>query len=339
MKAAEHYSTPNASRVKMQKSLVLWRQILRKNFTDWEKLADFLELSNEQRQKILDKKQFGLNLPWRLAQTIAKSTLDDPILKQFLPTAEEAVIASGFQIDPVHDQEYRKEAKFLQKYPGRALLICTSACAMHCRYCFRQNFDYERERGFSKEIELIRQDSTLREIILSGGDPLSLDDAVLNELLDSIEKIPHVRRIRFHTRFPIGIPERIDEGFLALLKNRRIQLWFVVHVNHPRELDEEVLARLKNVQRLGIPVLNQSVLLKGINDDIATHKQLCEILVDNGILPYYLHQLDRVQGTAHFEVDQNDGLQLVKELSASLSGYAVPKYVSEIPGRSSKTPL
>lgn len=324
----------------MQKAPSLWRQVLRKNFTDWEKLAGFLEFSDEQRQKILKNSKFGLNLPFRLAQKIAKSTWNDPILKQFLPAVEESLIISGFQKDPVNDQEYRREAKFLQKYPGRALLICTSACAMHCRYCFRQNFDYDREKhGFSKEIELIREDSTLREIILSGGDPLSLDDAVLQGLLDSIETIPHVNRVRFHTRFPIGIPERLDEGFLALLKNRRVQFWFVVHVNHPRELDEEVLAGLKKVQCLGIPVLNQSVLLNGVNDDIETQKQLCEILVDNGILPYYLHQLDRVQGTAHFEVDQNQGRQLVKELTARLSGYAVPKYVSEIPGASSKTPL
>lgn len=324
----------------MQKAPALWRQILRNNFIDWIKLADFLELSDHQREKIYKNPKFILNLPQRLAQKISKSTLDDPILRQFLPTLEETIITSGFCLDPVEDQHFRKESKFLQKYPGRALLVCTSACAMHCRYCFRQNFQHDRQKqGFTEEIELIRKDSTLHEIILSGGDPLSLDDSMLNDLLTSLEKIPHVQRIRFHTRFPVGIPERIDENFLAILQNRRIQLWFVLHINHPLELDEEVLAAIKNIQRLGIPVLNQSVLLKGVNDAVETQKQLCENLVDHGIFPYYLHQLDRTQGTAHFEVKENKGTELIKNLTSQLSGYAIPKYVSEIPGASSKTPI
>lgn len=323
----------------MQKTTALWRQILRKNFTHWEALADFLEFSSEQRQKILKNRKFGLNLPFRLASKISKGTWDDPILKQFLPTEEETFLTPGFQMDPVKDQESRKETKFLQKYPGRALLVSTSACAMHCRYCFRQNFVYDQQKTFSKEIDLIRQDPSLHEIILSGGDPLSLDDAVLSDLINAIEAIPHVRRLRFHTRFPIGIPERLDEDFLTILKNRRLQFWFVVHVNHPKELDEEVLSRLKNVQCLGIPVLNQSVLLKGVNDNFATQKALCESLVDHGIMPYYLHQLDRVQGMAHYEVDQDYGRSLIRDLTANLAGYAVPKYVSEIPGIASKTRL
>ena len=154
-----------------------------------------------------------------------------------------------------------------------------------------------------------------------------------------MEAIPHVDRIRFHTRFPIGIPERLDENFLGILNNRRVQFWFVVHVNHPRELDEEVLIRLKSVQCLGIPILNQSVLLKDINDNLETQKELSLTLVNHGIMPYYLHQLDRVQGTAHFEVDQDQGLSLIQNLSASVSGYAVPKYVREVPGALSKTCL
>ncbi len=324
----------------MQNTPALWRQILRKNFTNWEKLADFLELSEEKRLKILKNPQFSLNLPVRLAQKITKNNLEDPILKQFLPTTEESIINPQFREDPVQDLEFRKESKLLHKYPGRALLICTSACAMHCRYCFRQNFPYETQnKEFAKEIELIRQDSTLNEIILSGGDPLSLDDALLNELLDSLDSFSHVKRIRFHTRFPIGIPERLDEDFLKILRNRRCQLWFIIHTNHPQELDDEVLAALKNVQQMGIPVLNQSVLLKGVNDDLTTQQQLCEKLVDHGILPYYLHQLDRVQGTAHFEVATNQGRQLIQSLTSCLSGYAVPKYVSEIPGFPNKTSL
>ena len=241
----------------MPKIPALWRQVLRKNFTDWKKLASFLDLSEEQHQKILKYPQFGLNLPWRLAQKVTKRTLDDPILKQFLPIVEETIFTSCFVKDPVQDVEYLKETKLLHKYPGRALLICTSACAMHCRYCFRQNFPYDTQTsGFLKELDLIREDSTLHEIILSGGDPLSLDDDALKVLLDALEAIPHVKRIRFHTRFPLGIPERLDDAFLAILKNRRVQIWFVLHINHVRELDPEVMAKIKNVQCLGIPVLN-----------------------------------------------------------------------------------
>ncbi len=324
----------------MPKIPALWRQVLRKNFTDWKKLASFLDLSEEQHQKILKYPQFGLNLPWRLAQKVTKRTLDDPILKQFLPIVEETIFTSCFVKDPVQDVEYLKETKLLHKYPGRALLICTSACAMHCRYCFRQNFPYDTQTsGFLKELDLIREDSTLHEIILSGGDPLSLDDDALKVLLDALEAIPHVKRIRFHTRFPLGIPERLDDAFLAILKNRRVQIWFVLHINHVRELDPEVMAKIKNVQCLGIPVLNQSVLLKDVNDDLDTQKQLCEYLVDHGVMPYYLHQLDRVQGTSHFEVDQNLGKKLIQQLSTCLSGYAIPKYVAEIPGELSKTSL
>lgn len=324
----------------MQKEPAEWRQILRKNFTDWKTLADFLELSSDLRQKIDQHPRFPLNLPLRLAKKIAKNRFDDPILKQFLPSTEENFLASGFCSDPVKDKDYQVEAKFLKKYAGRALLLCSSACAMHCRYCFRQNFPYERQKaGFSPELAAIQKDTSLNEIILSGGDPLSLDDGVLNVLLDELENISHVRRIRFHTRFPIGIPERLSEEFLKILTPRRFQLWFVLHINHPNELDEDLFLKVKKLQCLGIPVLSQSVLLKGVNDNLEVQKSLCESLVDHGVMPYYLYQLDRVQGTAHFEVDRSHGKALIQNLSALLSGYAIPKYVSEVPGANSKIPL
>ncbi len=327
-------------RLMPKKPPALWRHILRNNFTNLDKLVGFLEFTSEQRQQLLVDSKFGLNLPLRLAQKIVKGTFDDPILRQFVPTINESFVNPDFQLDPVDDQTFRKETKLLQKYAGRALLVCTSACAMHCRYCFRQNFTYDRQnRGFTKEIEMIRQDSSLNEIILSGGDPLSLDNEVLDDLLNGLENIPHVHRVRFHTRFPIGIPERIDEEFLTILKNRRVQLLFVIHVNHPHELDKDIFCSLKKLQTLGIPILNQSVLLKGVNDTIETQKQLSECLVNHGIMPYYLHQLDQVQGASHFKVEQSQGQNLIKELSTVLSGYAVPKYVKEIPGASSKTCL
>lgn len=317
-----------------------WRLIQRQNFTSREKLAAYLELDAAQAEKILKKPNFSLNLPFRLAQKITKKTLDDPILKQFLPIQEENHVLPGFSIDPVKDQSFRQESKLLHKYNGRALLVCTSACAMHCRYCFRQNFNYDvLEKSFSKELKLLREDTSIHEVILSGGDPLSLSDQTLKSLLENIAQIPHVRRIRIHTRFPIGIPERIDQSFLNVLNNIPLQIWFVIHANHHKELDEEIFSRLKSLQKLGIVVLNQAVLLRGVNDDVETLTELCETLANHGVFPYYLHQLDRVQGASHFEVTEEEGRRLIQELTKRLSGYAVPKYVREIPGESSKTSL
>ncbi len=318
----------------------LWKQILKKNITDWEQLADFLQLSAEQRKSIIVRNQFPLNLPIRLAEKISKGTLNDPILRQFLPTLEEQKSKLGFISDPVRDVEFRKEPKLLHKYEGRVLLVCTSACAMHCRYCFRQNFDYAvQEKSFDKEIRTISEDPSIHEVILSGGDPLSLNNSVLNSLIASLSEIPHIKRVRFHTRFPIGIPERIDDGFIELLQKCRSQVWFVIHTNHARELDDQIFFRLHSLQKLGIPILNQFVLLKGVNDDAASLKNLCELLVDHGIFPYYMHQLDKVEGAAHFDVPEEKGKQLFSQLQACLPGYAIPKYVREIAGEASKTTL
>lgn len=318
----------------------LWRTIQRQNFTDWKKLFTFLELGEEHSQKVLSQPRFILNLPLRLAEKIAKGKFDDPILRQFLPLVEESEDTAGFLLDPVGDGTSRKESKLLHKYRGRALLVCTSACAMHCRFCFRQHFDYDsQDTLFDEELEIIRNDSSLSEIILSGGDPLSVSDPILGKLIERLSSVPHLKRLRFHTRFPIGIPERLDDSFLKILEECPLQVFFIIHCNHPTELDETILAALKKVQKLGIPVLNQSVLLKGVNDDLATLKSLSECLIDNGILPYYLHQLDRVQGAAHFEVDKKQGNAIVQELAKELSGYGVPRYVREIAGEKSKTNL
>ena len=267
--------------------------------------------------------------------------MNDPILKQFLPTLEEELEIKDFISDPVGDLQAKKESKLLHKYHGRALLVCTSACAMHCRYCFRQNFPYEKNasRAFDKEIQVLEEDSSISEVLLSGGDPLSLSNTVLSELIAHLSSIPHIKRLRFHSRFPIGIPERIDEDFLKILSHTNLQVVFVIHCNHPDELDADNLEALKKIQKLGIPVLNQSVLLRNVNNSAKTLHSLCEKLIDNGIIPYYLHQLDRVQGAAHFEVSEEEGLKLIQELQKKLPGYAVPKYVREISGELSKTPL
>ena len=315
-----------------------WRLVQRQNFTQWGALADFLQLTADQRVHIIDDRNFPLNLPLRLAQKIDKQTLDDPILRQFLPVKAEQALKVGFSNDPVGEQQAQSEVtKLLHKYTGRALLVTTQACAMHCRYCFRRHFNYQSDRVFVKELAAIQADPSLHEILLSGGDPLSLETAFLGKILHSLAQIEHVQRIRFHTRFPIGIPERIDADFLAMLAETKKQIWFVIHCNHPAELDQDVLCALKQVQKLGIPVLNQSVLLKDVNDDPIILKNLSEKLINHGIMPYYLHQLDRVQGAAHFEVAEATGKQLINHLQSCLPGYAVPKYAREIAGLTSKT--
>ncbi len=320
-------------------SVPSWRTILRKNFTRIDALADFLELNEKQRNQLIVRSDFPVHVPFRLAKKMAKGSLEDPLVKQFLPTQQELDVHSQFVLDPVCDVRFQEEGKLLRKYEGRVLLVCTSACAMHCRYCFRQHFAYESSKTFEVELKQIEQDLSIHEVILSGGDPLSLSDETLGQLLGRLAKFPHIRRIRFHTRFPIGIPERIDEEFLSLIASLPQQVYFIIHCNHPRELDQDIFDRLKALQRLGCLVLNQAVLLKGVNDDVHTLKQLAELLVNNGIIFYYLHQLDRVQGSAHFEVEEEKGRFLITEIAKQLPGYAVPKYVREIAGEPNKTPL
>lgn len=319
-------------------NIPVWRKIQRNNFTDWKKLLLFLNFNLSKEQRVFSQSKFPLNLPARLAEKIKKSHWEDPILRQFLPTVQELESSPLFMLDPVADGNFRTKPKLLHKYHGRALIVCTSACAMHCRYCFRQHFDYEtKDKLFEEEIEAIGSDKFISEVLLSGGDPLSLSDNQLENLLRKLENISHIKRIRFHTRFPMGIPERIDNSFLRVLSSCKKQILFVIHCNHPNEFDETIFAHLKQIQLLGIPILTQSVLLRGINDDVETLKALFELLVDHGIMPYYLHQLDRVQGAAHFEVPETEGKILISRLSAVLPGYAIPKYVREVAGETSKS--
>ncbi len=322
--------------------MIIWREIQKQNFKDWKKLSEFLQLDHQQLEEIVLRPDFPLNLPLRLAEKIAKNTLDDPILRQFVPLKKELEEALGYKLDPVQDASFRKSSKLLHKYEGRALLVCTSVCAMHCRFCFRQNFNYDtspEQTSFATELALLTEDPSITEIILSGGDPLSLSHLTLERLIKDLDAIPHLKKLRFHTRFPMGIPERIDEAFLNLLTHIRMQTIFIIHCNHPNELDEDVLAALKKIQKLGIPVLNQCVLLSGVNDSLVTLHELFEKLTNHGILPYYLHQLDQVKGASHFEVEENRGRALIDALTAKLPGYAIPKYVREVPGKMSKTSL
>lgn len=320
-------------------SVAAWRRVLRTNITDKQRLVEYLELNPQLAQRVVPTRHFPLHLPLRLAQKMNKGTLDDPLLRQYVPLQEEHVLNEGFSKDPVGDELSCVTERFLHKYKGRALLLCTGACAMHCRYCFRQHYDYPASHPFDKELECISEDPSLREIILSGGDPLALNNESLQQLIHRLSCMKHIRRLRFHTRFPIGIPERVDSAFLGILSTAKQAVYFVIHCNHPKELDDEVLQALDSVRRAGATLLCQSVLLRGVNDDEETLEELCFKLVDHHIQPYYLHQLDRAQGTAHFEVSAEKGIQLIHRLRGKLPGYAVPQFVRESSGEPSKTPL
>ena len=267
----------------------------------------------------------------------------DPLLKQVLADVREHDQVPGFVSDPVGDAESRLAAGMLQKYEGRALLVTTGACAVHCRYCFRREYPYQDEprrmADWQPSIRHIAADSSITEVILSGGDPLMLADNRLTELCQLLDVIPHVQRIRFHTRLPIVLPSRITAEFVDFITNLNSQVIMVVHANHANEIVGDCVDALKAMVLAGIPVLNQAVLLKGINDTADSLTELCTRLVNVGVMPYYLHQLDRVSGAAHFEVPPEHGIALIAEISRRLPGYAVPKFVQELPGRPSKTPV
>jgi EF-P beta-lysylation protein EpmB len=286
---------------------------------------------------------FPLLVPRSYLARIEPGNPGDPLLRQVLPLDAETQNVQGFVPDPLDEAEAHAAPGLLQKYAGRALMIAAGSCAVHCRYCFRRDFPYGQEPrrldDWEPAFAAINADDTLREIILSGGDPLMLTDRRLATLCQRLDGAAHLRRLRIHTRLPIVLPDRVTDGLVELLVGTRLTPVVVVHANHPQELQDDCATALRKLVRSGIPVLNQAVLLRGVNDSVEALCALCERLVELGVMPYYLHQLDRVAGAAHFEVSEERGLELITELRKRLPGYAVPKYVREIPGEASKTPL
>lgn len=286
-------------------------------------------------------RDFTLRVPRGYVARMRHGDPDDPLLRQVLPLGAELDIVPGFGIDPVGDHDARRSAGLLHKYQGRALLITTGACAIHCRYCFRRHFPYgEYARGVLTEaVETIAADPSIHEVILSGGDPLSLSDARLAELAQRLHAIPHVRRLRIHTRQPIVLPERVTPELLDWLSASPLQKVIVVHANHANEIDADVSAVLTALRDSGATLLNQAVLLRGVNDNADALVALSERLMQANVLPYYLHQLDRVAGAAHFEVDDERARRLHREIAKRLPGYLLPRLVREIPGEAGKTAL
>jgi EF-P beta-lysylation protein EpmB len=287
--------------------------------------------------------EFPLCAPLEYVARMQPGNPYDPLLRQVLPIEQELVEVPGYRVDPVDDKPATVCPGLLKKYSGRALIVATTCCAVHCRYCFRRHLTRQCQPQSSafghSTLTALSGDPSVEEVLLSGGDPLTLPDEQLTELIGRLSRIPHLRRIRVHSRLPVVIPQRVTEQLPAILRSTRLTPILVVHSNHPNELDSGVARAAARLVDGGIPVLNQSVLLRGVNDCAETLIQLCQRLVDMRIMPYYLHQLDPVAGAAHFQVPIARGRRLIAQLRAALPGYAIPRYVQELPGHTGKKVL
>jgi EF-P beta-lysylation protein EpmB len=318
-----------------------WQQQMKSAIRDVETLRLRLKLPVDSRIGAKAAKQFPVFVPLPFLGRMSPGDPDDPLLRQVLPVSEEDEAPSGFSLDPLHESAAARTPGMLQKYAGRVLLITTGACAIHCRYCFRRHFPYQDSpksgAQWQSAIEQIADDPSIEEVILSGGDPLTLVDEQLATLIEQLKPIRHLKRLRVHTRLPIMIPQRVTARLVEILTDQPFHPVVVIHANHANELDESVRVATRRLLDAGVTMLNQTVLLRGVNDNAAVLIQLSQRLLDCRVLPYYLHQLDPVVGAAHFEVAPERGLELIQEMRAALPGYAVPRYVKELAGEPNKT--
>ncbi len=318
-----------------------WTTVLGDAFRDPVKLLEFLQLDfNKYLSKVDCESKFKMLVPQSYALKMKKGDWNDPLLRQVLPLVQENTDVPGFVADPVGDLQAEISTGLLQKYHGRVLLVTTGACPVHCRYCFRREFPYSNSMPDKKQwkttLTSIQDDNSISEVIFSGGDPLMIPDYRLQRMCEDIVSIKHVKTLRFHTRVPVFLPERVTENFIDWLGGLDIQKVLVIHANHSNELDDAVGAGLLALKKKGVMLLNQSVLLKGINDTTEILSDLSKRLLSYQVLPYYLHQLDRVQGAAHFEVEKARAIELIKSLRNELPGYLVPNLVQEVSGKRSK---
>lgn len=333
MKAA-NYQTSSAN----------WQIELAQAITDPHELLQLLHLDPQllnNNQFALE--QFPLRVPRGFVARMEKGNAADPLLLQVLPLAIEQQQVVGFSRDPLQEKKFNPVPGLLHKYQDRVLLTATGICAINCRYCFRRHFPYgdnnPGQQGWEETISYLKNHTEVKEVILSGGDPLMLKDQPLKELILQIATVPHIKRLRIHSRLPIVLPERITPELIQILTATRLQAVMILHSNHANEIDNSVKFVVQNLRAANIPVLNQSVLLKGINDSIEALINLSETLFAVGIIPYYLHLLDKVQGAAHFDVAEERARDLIQQMTQQLSGYLVPKLVKEEPGALSKTTI
>lgn len=321
-----------------------WQQVLAEAISDPRELCALLELDPALVLPAIEAaRDFALKVPRGYVARMRRADPADPLLLQVLPVGAELTRSPGYHLDPVGDLDSRAGAGLLRKYAGRALLVSTGACAVNCRYCFRRHFPYAQEAalrdGWQPALQQLRAAPEIRELILSGGDPLSLSDRRLRQLTEGLRGLPQLRRLRIHTRYPVVLPERVDDGLLGWLAELPLQLVIVIHANHANEIDASVRQACKRLAGTGATLLNQSVLLARVNDSVEALAELSEALFAARVLPYYLHVLDKVQGAAHFDVAAPRALALHQELAARLPGYLLPRLVREVAGATAKVPL
>lgn len=318
-----------------------WLSYLANAVNDPEKLLQQLELPQSQfKQDIAARRLFPLRVPQPFIDKMEKGNPHDPLFLQVMSAQQEFLHVEGFNTDPL-DEQHNAVPNLLHKYHNRVLLMVKGGCAVNCRYCFRRHFPYQDNKGnkqnWQQALTYIAQHSEIEEVIFSGGDPLMAKDHELDWLLSALETIPHVNTVRIHTRLPVVIPQRITTALCQRLAKSRLNTVLVTHINHPNEIDSTLTAYLANLHSAKVVLLNQSVLLKGINDSATVLKALSDKLLASGILPYYLHLLDKVQGAAHFYLDDQQALAIYHELQTISSGYLVPKLVREVAGEPNKT--
>ncbi|MFC3094322.1 EF-P beta-lysylation protein EpmB [Alteromonas sediminis] len=320
-----------------------WQKELAQVFTDLHQLLAHLEIDDDRlAQHAKARRLFPMRVPRPFAQKMQKGNINDPLLRQVMPLSDEFEIQDGFSADPLQEHDTASKG-LLHKYQSRVLLIVRGGCAVNCRYCFRRHFPYQdnalRRADWAPTLDYIREHTELDEVILSGGDPLMAKDEFLGWLGAQIAEIDHIRRLRIHTRLPVVIPQRVNSDFIHWFSHLPLQKVMVLHINHANEIDDALKKRCQQMREAGITLLNQAVLLRGVNDTLDAQVELNETLFECGVLPYYLHLLDKVQGAGHFLVQDDDARQLMKQVIKRLPGFLVPKLVREIGGQPGKTPV
>lgn len=316
-----------------------WQKEFASSFTNTRSLMEYLNIQFHPEQQ-LAAQAFSLRVPLSFAKRMKKGDINDPLLLQVMPQGKELETHFGFSTDPLEEQETAIPG-LLHKYKSRVLLILKTSCAVNCRYCFRRHFPYQdnqiNHKNREQIIDYLRQHPEVNEIILSGGDPLMAKDTHLAKLISQLKTVDTIKTLRIHTRLPVVLPSRITSQLVETLKESKLRVVFVLHINHPNEINKELSDAIQQLKRANVTLLNQAVLLKQVNDNVGTLSQLSEKLFDTGVLPYYLFLLDKVAGAAHFDIAEQEAVDIYRALQKELPGYLVPKLAREIGGRASKT--
>ena len=326
----------DSNNIPMNQIRIGWQQQLRESRISSANLAEILKLDSD---TFIDSQEFPVIAPANFIARMKPKNPEDPLLLQVISTAQELAPVQNGELDPLQEKSFELAPGLLQKYNNRVLWLATQSCPINCRYCFRRNhqIDAMPTSVMQSNIALIAQDAKINEVILSGGDPLMLSNEKLGKILDNLESIDHLENIRIHTRFPIVIPDRVDDELLRIFEKNSKSIIVVLHTNHPNELSSDIQNMAGKLSGVGVKLFSQSVLLKKINDDATVLVELCQKLFAFGIQPYYLHMFDRVLGADHFAVDESTARNIYSELLANISGYMAPKFVVEQPNQRSKT--